>query len=57
MEKEKDSCVKPAGGPIMAKAGDGQSPEPQNKEILMQTAKVGYLVGFRSFGLHQRSRV
>ena len=25
MEKEKDSCVKPAGGPIMAKAGEGQS--------------------------------
>lgn len=42
MEKEKDSCVKPAGGPILAKAGEGQSPEHQKKEILMQTARVGH---------------
>ncbi len=42
MEKEKDSCVKPAGGPILPKAGEPQSPEPHKKEIHMQTAKVGH---------------
>lgn len=41
MQKEKDSCVKAAAGPILQKAGEPHSPAPPIKEFRMQTARIG----------------
>jgi len=41
MAKEMDSCVKPAGGPLVAKPAPAEGVSPPKEEVKMAMARVG----------------
>ena len=42
MAKEKDSCVKPAGGPVIPEASAADSATPTKEAATMSLARVGH---------------